>query len=271
MGLVVDLGPHYAVANPLNIHLKGYPAKVVTRAYHLYAMPRSVNRWAMALAYLTDVLFPRTVVSTRAVVGERRRILGERRHSVAEGRLNPMKRTADELLTAVERSPRAAAAHDRPGWVGLFTADGCVEDPVGSRPHVGHAQIGRFYDTFIGPRQITFHRGGGHRRRHTIVVRDVTLEVTMGSGVRLMVPTFIRYDLHAIESDWKFSSLRAYWEFPVMVTEFLLRNCQWRKLIAAGTTVAAAVMSLSGPGVVFVDVDTRDGRIIRTEYLRSTS
>ena len=63
MGLVVDLGPHYAVANPLNIHLKGYAAKVVTRAYHLYAMPRSVNRWAMALAYLTDAMFPRTVVS----------------------------------------------------------------------------------------------------------------------------------------------------------------------------------------------------------------
>ena len=40
MGLVVDLGPHYAVANPLNVQLSGYPAKFVTRAYHLYAMPR---------------------------------------------------------------------------------------------------------------------------------------------------------------------------------------------------------------------------------------
>jgi NADH:ubiquinone reductase (H+-translocating) len=63
MGLVVDLGPHYAVANPLNVQLAGYPAKFVTRAYHLYAMPRFVNRWAVALAYLTDVLFARTVVS----------------------------------------------------------------------------------------------------------------------------------------------------------------------------------------------------------------
>ena len=63
MGLVVDLGPHYAVANPLNVQLSSYPAKFVTRAYHLYAMPRFVNRWAVALAYLTDVLFARTVVS----------------------------------------------------------------------------------------------------------------------------------------------------------------------------------------------------------------
>ncbi|RDH76504.1 NAD(P)/FAD-dependent oxidoreductase [Mycolicibacterium moriokaense] len=63
MGLVVDLGPHYAVANPLNVRLSGYPAKMVTRAYHLYAMPRFVNRWAVSLAYLTDVFFDRSVVS----------------------------------------------------------------------------------------------------------------------------------------------------------------------------------------------------------------
>ena len=63
MGLVVDLGPHYAVANPLNVKLSGLPAKFVTRAYHLHAIPRPVNRWAVSLAYLTDLIFPRTVVS----------------------------------------------------------------------------------------------------------------------------------------------------------------------------------------------------------------
>ena len=63
MGLVVDLGPHYAVANPLNIHLSGYAAKFVARMYHLYAMPRAVNRWAVGLSYLTDVFFDRSVVS----------------------------------------------------------------------------------------------------------------------------------------------------------------------------------------------------------------
>ncbi|HEY6645990.1 MAG TPA: NAD(P)/FAD-dependent oxidoreductase [Mycobacterium sp.] len=63
MGLVVDLGPRRAVANPLNIQLSGFPAKAVTRLYHLYAIPRFVNRWAVALAYLTDVFFDRSVVS----------------------------------------------------------------------------------------------------------------------------------------------------------------------------------------------------------------
>ncbi len=88
----------------------------------------------------------------------------------------------DELLAAVERSPQAAAAHDRAGWVGLFTGDARVEDPVGSQPQVGHEAIGRFYDTFIGPRDITFHRDldivSG-----TVVLRDLELEVAMDSAV----------------------------------------------------------------------------------------
>jgi hypothetical protein len=37
---------------------------------------------------------------------------------------------ATDLLAAVERSPRAAAAHDRAGWMALFTRDGRVEDPA---------------------------------------------------------------------------------------------------------------------------------------------
>jgi hypothetical protein len=130
-----------------------------------------------------------------------------------------MSAPATELLAAVEKSPEATAAHDKAAWVGLFTDDGRVEDPVGSRPHVGRAQIGRFYDTFIGPRQITFHSDldivSG-----TTVVRDLTLEIMLGSVV-LMVPVFIRYDLRRVESDWQVSSLRAYWELPVMVAQFL--------------------------------------------------
>ena len=35
-----------------------------------------------------------------------------------------------ELIAVVDRSPRATAAHDRAGWLGLFTVDGRVEDPL---------------------------------------------------------------------------------------------------------------------------------------------
>jgi NADH dehydrogenase len=63
LGLVVDLGPGHAVANPLGMPLRGYAAKFFARAYHLYAIPRLANRWNVAVAYLTDTLFPRSVVS----------------------------------------------------------------------------------------------------------------------------------------------------------------------------------------------------------------
>nr|WP_228804428.1 NAD(P)/FAD-dependent oxidoreductase [Nocardia farcinica] len=59
MGLVVDLGPGFAVANPLGVRLSGLPAKVVARAYHTYAVPRGVNRWAITLTYLTNAVTPR--------------------------------------------------------------------------------------------------------------------------------------------------------------------------------------------------------------------
>jgi len=85
----------------------------------------------------------------------------------------------EHLLAAVERSPQAFTVHDRDGWW-VCSPLTPVEDPVGSRPHVGQAQIGRFYDTFIGPRDIKFHRDldivfG------TVVLRDLELEVAMGS------------------------------------------------------------------------------------------
>ncbi|OBK16184.1 NAD(P)/FAD-dependent oxidoreductase [Mycobacterium asiaticum] len=63
LGTVVDLGPGFAVANPLNVHLSGLAAKAVTRGYHLYAIPSPANRWAVLTAYLTAVVFPRPVVS----------------------------------------------------------------------------------------------------------------------------------------------------------------------------------------------------------------
>jgi Nuclear transport factor 2 (NTF2) domain len=126
----------------------------------------------------------------------------------------------EQLLAAVERSPQAAAAHDRAGWLALFTGDGRIEDPVGSRPHVGRTQIGRFYDTFIGPRDIKFHRDldivfG------TVVLRDLELEVAMGSAVTMYIPAFLRYDLREDNGQWQIAELRAYWELPAMMLQFL--------------------------------------------------
>jgi Nuclear transport factor 2 (NTF2) domain len=127
-----------------------------------------------------------------------------------------------ELLAVVERSPAATDVHDRSGWVGLFTADARVEDPYGSRPHVGLEEIGRFYDTFIAPRQIIFHRDVD-LAVGAAVVRDLMLEIVMAAGVTLNVPMHLRYDLRERDGDWAVGRLRAHWELPTMVAQ-MLRN-----------------------------------------------
>ncbi|MFJ1461230.1 nuclear transport factor 2 family protein [Nocardia sp. N2S4-5] len=129
--------------------------------------------------------------------------------------------SAAELLATVERSPQAVAVHDRAAWVGLFTRDALVEDPVGSRPHRGTAAIERFYDTFIAPNGIAFRVG------HDVVCgmtvyRDLAIETTMSTGVTLRVPMHLRYDLTRTGGELRIRELHAHWELPVMVGQLLL-------------------------------------------------
>lgn len=152
--------------------------------------------------------------------------------------------TPADLLAAVERSPQAAGAHDRDGWVGLFADGGRVEDPVGSRPHRGARQIGRFYDTFIGPRQITFHRDTDIVAGAT-VIRDLELEVTMGlekmGTVTMHIPAYLRY---ALTPDLRITDLQAYWELPTMVGQFARAGVA---AVPAGLQLARALLHNQGP------------------------
>ncbi|MEV6901596.1 FAD-dependent oxidoreductase [Amycolatopsis sp. NPDC051372] len=60
LGFVVDLGGAQAAANPLHIPLAGWVAKLVTRGYHLLALPG--NRLCAAVDWLLDALSPRQSV-----------------------------------------------------------------------------------------------------------------------------------------------------------------------------------------------------------------
>lgn len=148
-----------------------------------------------------------------------------------------------ELLATVERSPQAVAAHDRASWVQVFAADGRIEDPVGSTPHVGHDQIYRFYDTFIGPRDITFHRDLDIVVGHT-VLRDLELEVGMGPAVTMRIPAFLRYDLRKVGDQWQVARLRAYWELPAMMLQFLKSGT---RALPPGVNLARGLLGNQGP------------------------
>ena len=74
LGLVVDLGPSFAVANPLGVRLSGLPAKAITRGYHLYALPRADNRVKVAMDYASNMGGTRPVVSLGLVDPQRARV-----------------------------------------------------------------------------------------------------------------------------------------------------------------------------------------------------
>ena len=60
LGFLVDLGGTQAAANPVGVPLAGLPAKVVTRGYHLLALPG--NRIRTAADWLLDAALSRQVV-----------------------------------------------------------------------------------------------------------------------------------------------------------------------------------------------------------------
>ncbi|MFF5297010.1 NAD(P)/FAD-dependent oxidoreductase [Paractinoplanes globisporus] len=68
LGFVVDLGGLDSAANPLGVAIQGFPAKVVTRGYHLLSMPG--NRVRVAGDWLLDSLLGRHGVQLGLIPGE---------------------------------------------------------------------------------------------------------------------------------------------------------------------------------------------------------
>ncbi|MGJ5895078.1 NAD(P)/FAD-dependent oxidoreductase [Streptomyces sp. V2] len=67
LGFVVDLGGGEAAADPLGLPLSGLPAGLVTRGYHLAALPG--NRVRVAADWLLDAVLPRQSVQLGLVRG----------------------------------------------------------------------------------------------------------------------------------------------------------------------------------------------------------
>ncbi len=130
--------------------------------------------------------------------------------------------TRDDKLNTVLKSPKAVAVHDKNAWMGIFARYNIVEDPVGAPPHVsgvfdarsgvcGNGPLGRFYDCFIAPRDLSFHVD-----RDIVcgasVVRDMTIEIRMSPKLTLHVPMHAHYELVEEGGELKVQHLSAHWE-----------------------------------------------------------
>jgi NADH:ubiquinone reductase (H+-translocating) len=104
LGLAVDLGGTQAVARPLGRHLSGLPAQLVTRGYHLYALPSLRARMRTAADWLVH-----------ATLGDDFTRLGL--PDPMPGMLAGQE-PAEGYLSAGDARQTAAAilAHDQAGW-----------------------------------------------------------------------------------------------------------------------------------------------------------
>ncbi len=118
---------------------------------------------------------------------------------------------------------------------------------MGSTPHVGHVQIGRFYDTFIGPREITFDSRADFVAGST-VVRDLTLNVRMSAAVGMQIPAVLAYRLADTAEGLRIASLQAYWELAPMMAQFARQGAP---ALAAGLTLSRALLANQGMGGAF--------------------
>ena len=120
------------------------------------------------------------------------------------------------------RSPAAVGAKDRDGWVGLFAADGFVEDPVEAGRYQGTARIERFWDTFIGPQpSVGFEITRDFWAGDELVRQATVVNVTQADDNELLrVPALIRY---RVRGD-RIASLQAVWEPTKVVGWFLGRG-----------------------------------------------
>ncbi|MBW2290818.1 MAG: nuclear transport factor 2 family protein [Deltaproteobacteria bacterium] len=128
--------------------------------------------------------------------------------------------TSDELLEIVKASPACVAKHDKEGWLRLFARDAVVEDPVGSAPNrrgvmggKSQDEVGRFYDTFIGPNEIRFEVkedivSGAH------VLRDVVIHTRLSNGFEIAVPAHLLYEMKEEDGEVRIARLAAHWELP---------------------------------------------------------
>ena len=111
-------------------------------------------------------------------------------------------------------SMRAVEAGDKAAWLALFAADAVVQDPIGPSPldpeghgHRGRPAIEAFYDTVIGPNQVTFTIERSHAAGDEVAnVGTISTVMTDGSTVHTdLVATY------RVGPDGLITALRAYW------------------------------------------------------------
>jgi ketosteroid isomerase-like protein len=144
----------------------------------------------------------------------------------------------NKLYELVKRSPELVDRHDREGWLGLFSSEAVVEDPVGAglnrkgKDWRGDRDgLSRFYDIFIAPNDIKFTVNQDIVMGNE-VVRDVLIHTRLPNGAISEVAAYLIYRGVEEGGEVKLASLQAHWDFKGNAMR-LLRNNGMKGIVAS--------------------------------------
>jgi hypothetical protein len=119
------------------------------------------------------------------------------------------------LLAIVQQSPNMVKAHNKNGWIELFSSDGTVEDPVGPAIHRGAVALGKFWDAFIGSSLVTFDVKRDfidEKSKRVIRIVDIHAAMKDFNYQRGMIqPAHLIYQVASDNSNLV-TSMQAHWE-----------------------------------------------------------
>jgi hypothetical protein len=117
---------------------------------------------------------------------------------------------------AAQRSMAAVAAGRRADWIGLFTRDALVEDPVGpsmldpeGKGHRGHEGIGRFWDEHVSSVSQYHFQVRDSFANGPCCANILTITMALGGGTTMTVDCVVIY---TVTGDGLITSIRAHWE-----------------------------------------------------------
>jgi hypothetical protein len=117
---------------------------------------------------------------------------------------------------AAQRSMAAVAAGRRADWIGLFTRDALVEDPVGpsmldpeGKGHRGHEGIGRFWDEHVSSVSQYHFQVKDSFANGPCCANILTITMALGGGTTMTVDCVVIY---TVTGDGLITSIRAHWE-----------------------------------------------------------
>ena len=117
-------------------------------------------------------------------------------------------------------SIKYAMAGNKEAWLALYRDDAIVRDPVGVSPfdlsgngHIGKAAIEKFWDTVIGPANLTITPGKRCPSGAYCCAVPMQAVNDMGNGIKTTIDMIAVYE---VDDDGLIKSMSAYWSWNAM-------------------------------------------------------